>query len=221
MTLWQTHQDFHRINLNWKKPKSKLSKPKSNPEIEKARTEQETPWWKNNFDLSQQVRLIPAFNEVNVDKYFQHFGKIASNLKWPIEAGPMLIQTALRGKAQDIYASLLITDCADYNLVRQPSSGAEMVPEDYREKFRAYQKEEKQTYQEFFCQKEIYFDRWSSAKVVGSNQDKLRWLILMEEFKRMCPWESWGVPQWEAYRHRIQYGHLHRWIYTNTQAKQT
>ena len=59
-----------------------------------------------------------------------------------------------------------------------------MVPEAYRQKFRAYRKEEKQNYEEFFRQKETYFDRWSSAEGVGSDYDKLRQLLLMEEFKR-------------------------------------
>ena len=60
----------------------------------------------------------------------------------------------------------------------------EMISEAYRQKFRVYRKEEKQTYIEFFRQKETYFDWWSSVKGVGSDHDKLKQLILMEEFKR-------------------------------------
>lgn len=87
----------------------------------------------------------------------------------------ILIQTALRGKAQEIYVSLSITDCADYNIVKAAILRSyEMVTEAYRQKFRAYQKEEKQTYIEFFCQEETYFDKWSSAKSVGLDHEKLQ-----------------------------------------------
>ena len=37
------------------------------------------------FDLGKNVRLVPPFNESEVDKYFQHFERVAQNLKWPIE----------------------------------------------------------------------------------------------------------------------------------------
>ena len=37
----------------------------------------------NNFDMSRHVKLVPPFNENEVDKYFQHFEKVAESLKWP------------------------------------------------------------------------------------------------------------------------------------------
>ena len=33
------------------------------------------------FDLGKNVRLVPPFNESEVDKYFQHFERVAQNLK--------------------------------------------------------------------------------------------------------------------------------------------
>lgn len=68
----------------------------------------------------------------------------------------ILIQTALRAKTQEIYVSLSITDCTDYNIAIYILQSYEMVPEAYRQKFRDYQKEEKQTYIEFFCQEETF-----------------------------------------------------------------
>ena len=55
---------------------------------ERTRREKE----QNNFNLTKYIRLVPTFNEEDVDKYFQHFEKIASNLKWLIEAWPTLLQ---------------------------------------------------------------------------------------------------------------------------------
>ena len=36
------------------------------------------------FDLGKYVGLVPPFNESEVDKYFQHFERVAQNLRWPI-----------------------------------------------------------------------------------------------------------------------------------------
>ena len=48
------------------------------------------------FDLGKNVRLVPPFNELEVDKYFQHFERVAQNLKWPIDQWPLLLQSVLR-----------------------------------------------------------------------------------------------------------------------------
>lgn len=65
-------------------------------EIAKARIEQETLFpeieenelnsdaSRNEFDLLKQVRLVPQFNEAEVDGYFPQFEKIVSHLEWPI-----------------------------------------------------------------------------------------------------------------------------------------
>ena len=67
------------------------------------------------FDLGNNVRLVPPFNESEVDKYFQHFERVAQNLKWPIDQWPLLLQSVLRGKAQEAYTALPISECVDYN----------------------------------------------------------------------------------------------------------
>lgn len=35
----------------------------------------------SNFDITEHIRLVPPFQEVEVDKYFLHFWKLAENLK--------------------------------------------------------------------------------------------------------------------------------------------
>ena len=88
------------------------------------------------FDLGKNVRLVPPFNESEVDKYFQHFERVAQNLKWPIDQWPLLLQSVLRGKAQGAYTALPISECVDYNSVKNAILKAyELVPEAYRQKF--------------------------------------------------------------------------------------
>ena len=59
-----------------------------------------------------------------------------------------------------------------------------MVPEAYRQKFRNCKKENEKTHVEFARTREQLFDRWCSSKKIGSDHEKLRQLMLVEEFKR-------------------------------------
>ena len=137
------------------------------------------------FDLGKNGRLVPPFNELEVDKYFQHFERVAQNLKWPTDQWPLLLQSVLRGKAQEAYTALPISECVDYNSVKNAILKAyELVPEAYRQKFRNYREQESQTHVEFAHEKEVYFDRWCNSREVGTDFEKLRQVILIEEFKR-------------------------------------
>ena len=139
---------------------------------------------RNEFDLTKYVKLVPQFNESEVDKYFQHFEKIAKNLHWPENGWSKLVQSALKGKAQGTFAALSVDDSSDYDVKAAILKAYELVPEAYRQKFRNYKKDDKQTYVEFANQTEVYFDRWCSARKVISDYDKLRQIILIEQFKR-------------------------------------
>ena len=73
------------------------------------------------FDLGKNVRLVPPLNESEVDKYFQQFERVAQNLKWPTDQWPLLLQSVLKGKAQEAYTALPISKCVDYNCVKNAS----------------------------------------------------------------------------------------------------
>ena len=62
-----------------------------------------------------------------------------------------------------------------------------MNPEAYRQKFRNCQREISQTFVEFARVKEQLFDRWCHSKKVNKDFEKLRQLILIEEFKHRIP----------------------------------
>ena len=62
-----------------------------------------------------------------------------------------------------------------------------MVPEAYRQKFRSTTKQENQTYIEFGREKKRLFNRWCLSKEVDNNFEKLRQLLLIEEFKKCLP----------------------------------
>ena len=127
------------------------------------------------FDVSKHIRLVPPFQEKEVDKYFVHFEKIATSLEWPKEVWTLLLQSVLIGKAREIYSALPVERSTQYEDVRQAILKAyELVPEAYRQKFRNCKKQESQTYVEFAREKEALFDRWCSAKQVDKDYNKLR-----------------------------------------------
>ena len=138
-----------------------------------------------HFDVTKHIRLVPPFQEKEVDKYFLHFEKVAENLKWPKEHWTLLLQSVVIGKAREIYSQLSLEQSSDYDKVKEVILKAyELVPEAYRQKFRNCRKEHEQTHVEFARTKEQLFDRWCSSKKIGSDFPKLRQLMLVEEFKR-------------------------------------
>ena len=99
-----------------------------------------------NFDVTKHIRLVPPFQEKEVDKYFLHFEKVAENLKWPKEHWALLLQSVLIGKAREIYTQLGVEQSHRYETVKEfILKGYELVPEAYRQKFRNCKKDSNQT----------------------------------------------------------------------------
>ena len=125
-----------------------------------------------SFDVSKHIKFGPSFSELEVDKYFSHFEKVAQNLKWPKNSWALLSQSSLVYKARDVYSALSVEDSGQYEVVKMSILKAyELVPEAYRQKFRNTKKTEKQTYMEFEREKEMLFDHWCLSKEV--NEDYL------------------------------------------------
>ena len=71
-----------------------------------------------NFDVTKHIRLVPPFQEKEVDKYFLHFEKVAENLNWPKEHWTLLLQSVLIGKAREIYTQLGVEQSHHYEIVK-------------------------------------------------------------------------------------------------------
>ncbi|KAL2096852.1 hypothetical protein ACEWY4_006059 [Coilia grayii] len=140
-----------------------------------------------HFDVTRNIRLVPPFNESEVDKFFAHFERVATVMKWPRNVWTITLQSIFKGKAQQAYSSLSLADAADYDKVKEAVLRIySLVPEAYRHKYRDYHKPESLTYVEFLREKEILFDRWLSSQNV-TTFDALRDLILLEDFKNCLP----------------------------------
>ena len=108
-----------------------------------------------NFDVTKHIRLVPPFQEKEVDKYFLHFEKVAENKVIIMRLLKNLFSKVMSWSQKHI----------DKNL--------EIV-----------KKDSNQTHVEFARNKEQLFDRWCCSKKIDQNYDKLRQLMLVEEFKR-------------------------------------
>ena len=111
----------------------------------------------SHFDVTKHIRLVPPFQEKEVDKYFLHFEKVAENLKWPKEHWTLLLQSVVIGKTREIYTQLSLEQSSDYDKVKELILKAyELVPEAYRQKFRNCSKENDQMHVEFARTKNNY-----------------------------------------------------------------
>ena len=191
-----------QIELEKIKIQAQMELQRNKMELEKVKIQQETRLREvdlairgrkgshDSFEVTKQARLVPKFEEANVDGYFAHFERTALNLGWPKECWSMLLQTVLTGKAQRAYATLPTENCADYDLVKAAVlKSFELVPEAYRQKFRTQRKTENQSYVEFLREKENALDKWCDSKRIDGDVEKLRQLILAEEFLNCVPEE--------------------------------
>ena len=122
-----------------------------------------------------------------MDKFFAHFERVATVLKWPRDVWTMTLQCVFVGKAQEAYSSLSLEDAADYEKVKQAVLRIySLVPEAYRQKYRNFQKLDSLTYVEFIREKELLFDRWLNSQDITSFEG-LRDLIILEDFKNCLP----------------------------------
>ena len=116
-------------------------------------------------------------------RIFRAFWKNRCKLGLAQKCWAMLLQTVLIGKAQRVYATLSPEGCPESEAVKMAVlKSFELVPEAYRQKFWDMRKENGQSYIEFLSDKEWLLDKWCPAKDVREDIEKLRQVILIEEF---------------------------------------
>lgn len=143
-----------------------------------------------SFDLSKNIRLVPQFCETEVDVFFLSFEKIAKALKWPEDKWSLLVQSVFTGRALEVYAALDAEQSSSYEDVKTTVLAAyQLSPEVYRQRFRNLEKSTTHTYIEYAREKEIAFDRWVRSKNIGQDYEKLKQLILLEDFKSSVSFE--------------------------------
>ncbi|XP_077863555.1 uncharacterized protein LOC144347604 [Saccoglossus kowalevskii] len=130
------------------------------------------------FDMAREIKLVPRFQEQDVNTYFLSFEKIAKRLAWPERYWTLLLHSVFTGKASKVCSTLDEEQYADYEFVKAAVQSAyELVPEAYRQRFRHLQRTGGQTFVEFAREKELAEKDFCS----------LREVVLLEEFKDSIP----------------------------------
>ena len=141
----------------------------------------------STFDPIKLSKMVPKLTdkaEKDIDKYLSQFELVAKNFSFPVDKWTLLLQTALTGKAAEVFLSLSEEQQKDYQIVKDVILKAyQCVPESYRKSFRTIKKQYGQTYVEFLREKERFLERWMKSKNISSDFEKFKNLILMEEFQ--------------------------------------
>ena len=115
------------------------------------------------FDVASNLRLLPRFNENEIETFFCLFERVADSRCWPDDERTLMLQCVFTGKAQEAYSALSSEECKDYKVVKSAVLKAyELVPEAYRQRFRGWHKTGKQTHVEFARDLMSHFNRWCS-----------------------------------------------------------
>lgn len=138
-------------------------------------------------DVSSNIRLLPKFNEDDVDTFFSLFERLANMMKWPEKDQTMMLQCVLTGKAQKAISALSAQEGQKYQKIKGAVLRAyELVPEAYRQKFRNMRRFTEQTYCDFAKDLRIQLDRWCTASGVYDYEELYK-LFLVEQFKSTLP----------------------------------
>ena len=141
------------------------------------------------FDPAKSLRLMPSFNEDSVEEFFRCFEKVALALKWSKELWIIMVQSALKGRAQKCL-NLLPENEGHAELKRLVLREYELRPESNRLKFRKNRKlSDSETYVYYLRAKKLDLDKWLDFIDIKDEYLKLYDLILLEEFKHQLPSE--------------------------------
>ena len=83
-------------------------------ELEKLKLQQSNHPIGQSFDVIKNFQAVPSFQEDDVDMFFLHFEKLATNLNWPKDHWTILLQKACVGKAREIFAQLSVGQSQRY-----------------------------------------------------------------------------------------------------------
>ena len=62
------------------------------------------------FDVAKNVRLLPKFDEGDVESFFVTFEGCAEKLKWPEECWTVMLRSVFTGEAQKVCSQLPIAE---------------------------------------------------------------------------------------------------------------
>jgi len=141
-----------------------------------------------HFRIEDAIKFVPKFNETEPEYFFIHFERVAALHGWPEDKWVLLVHSAFVGRAQEVFSALDLVQSQCYYVVKQAVLNVyKRVPEAYRQDFRYYRKDSKQTFVEFIRQKQLLCKKWVESELDALEYDKLLELFVLEEVKKSMP----------------------------------
>ena len=135
------------------------------------------------FRVETAVKLIPKFNEHDIESFLISFEKIAQLNNFPEDKYAAVLQAHLTGKALKVFTELSVAECQHYPTLKAALLAAySVVPEVYRKRFRCLNKSHSKTYSEFAFRLSTQFKRWLESEEAYPNINALRELFQLEQF---------------------------------------
>lgn len=141
------------------------------------------------FRVTDAIRMVPAFDEHDIDSYMSNFEKLASSQNWPRAQWAAVLTPLLKGaKPLRALNRLRPEQVSDYDVLKKAILDEyELVPEAYRNRFRTCVKRQGDSFSDFnqfMCNQ---FDRWLASVDATNNIDVLKNVMCIEQFMSKCP----------------------------------
>lgn len=136
------------------------------------------------FRVDTAVKLVPKFDETDVESFLLTFERIAQLNDWPMEKYSAILQAHLTGKALKVFSELSAVQCQHYETLKAALLlSYAVVPEVHRKKFRSARKYHNETYSEFAFRLSQSFKRWLEGEKAYDSVVDMREQFKLEQFK--------------------------------------
>lgn len=136
------------------------------------------------FRVDAAVKLVPKFDENDVESFLLTFERIAQLNSWPTDKYAPILQAHLSGKALKVFTELTTEQSRDYHTLKEALLlSYAVVPEVHRKRFRSMRKQYNETYSEFAFRLTQSFKRWLEGEASYTEISRMRETIKLEQFR--------------------------------------
>ncbi|GFS10733.1 reverse transcriptase [Elysia marginata] len=159
--------------------------------IQAAIVQEETVGNTSRFsDANAKHPNFPHFQDGkdDLDIWLTRFERFAESNNWSRDKWSSLLCALLTGRALDCYGRLSTEQAQDYDKVKQAlMKRYDLTDDGYRRKFRSYKPAEGESPHMFIVRIVTYLDRWIELSRTEKSYEKLKDLIVQEQFMDACP----------------------------------
>lgn len=136
------------------------------------------------FRVDAAIKLVPKFDESDVESFLLTFERIAQLNSWPKDKYTAILQAHLTGKALKVFTELTTEQCRNYDTLKAALLiSYAVVPEVHRKRFRTMRKQYSETYSEFAFRLTQSFTRWLEGEEAYNGINRMREIIKLEQFR--------------------------------------